>query len=112
MAGINPAINLATPQFGVGGVPAQATPQVAGQPALAGLPTDVANMTPEQLTQTVQELQTLVQQLQGGAKKKGGGLASQYLRGNGSFTVKPLEKGVQVKKADDSEYWAALGYNA
>lgn len=38
--------------------------------------------------------------------------ALDFLKANGAFVTKSLEKGVKVKPADDSEYWSALGYNA
>lgn len=67
-----------------------------------------SNLSPAELQSVFGELLSQIL----GIGKKGNNVASQYLQSSGSFVVQPLEQSAYKHKADDSEYWTALGYEA
>lgn len=100
MVSVNPSLNLP-----VTGLRNAALSTAAPSPLATGA---VPMGTAEQSLMAGDLLKTLKQLL--GLEGQSPNLAAKFLAERGSFSVQPLEEAVKVRQADDSEYWAALGY--
>ncbi len=101
----NAGINLGSfAALGVGGV----SPQMAQTANLTGVgQASLLNISPEER----RFVGSYLQGLQAGMGSIGSS-AKTYIANTGIFRPKELEKGVEVRKDDYSEYWTALGYEA